>query len=302
MTNPRTDGKTLSQSHAVAVAEGHFQAGNWQGAEFIFTQLARASPAVTDYHARAIECLERLGRFDDALAAYGRWLDLGHEPLSPAFDADYRAALRATGNSILPLPRRRRFSRLGEFFAETAGLPGAIAECGCFRGLSAYFLCLQERRRTPGYDGTNFFIFDSFAGLSLPTEEDHIADDLENAAALRRMSVPGAFAASLAEVRNHLRDFPGVALHPGWIPDAFEGLPERRYRFVNLDVDLFEPTHESLEYFSPRLLAGGMIVSDDYSWPGARQALEAFAARAAVPLETTPLGQAVLRSPRQTAG
>ncbi|MGH8618734.1 MAG: TylF/MycF/NovP-related O-methyltransferase [Burkholderiales bacterium] len=295
MTDARTDGKTLSLAHAAEVAESHFQAGNWQGAEFIFTQLAQALPAITHSHARVIERLERL---DDALAAYARWLALGQEPLPAAFDADYLAALRDTRNPILPLPRRRRFSRLGELFTEASGVDGAVAECGCFRGLSAYFLCAQERRRTPGYDGKDFFRFDSFAGLSLPTEEDRIADDLENADALRRMSHPGAFAASLADVREHLRDFPGVTLHPGWIPDAFEGLPERHYRFVNLDVDLFEPTHESLEYFYPRLAPGGLIVSDDYSWPGARRAREDYAARVAAPLETTPLGQAILRKSR----
>ena len=50
-----------------------------------------------------------------------------------------------------------------------------------------------------------------------------------------------------------------------------ETLAETRYRFVHIDVDIYEPTYACLEYFHPRMVEGGLIVIDDYgfpSWPG----------------------------------
>jgi hypothetical protein len=297
MNDPVPTKTTTSLDLAMATAERHFSAGEWDAAQFIYTQLLRVTPGLTRVHERLIECLERLDRHAEALAAYAFWLDRCADPLPADFDRLYLAAMHATHNPILPLRRRGRFHRLGELFLETTALEGAIVECGCFQGLSAHFLCSLEQRHRPAFDGSGFLIFDSFAGLSLPAEEDHIAEDAGNAEALREMCQPGAFAATLDQVQENLRAFPGIAFHPGWIPDAFEGLPERDYRFVNIDVDLYEPTLETLEYFYPRLRPGGLMVSDDYSWPGARHAIDTFTARNTARLETTPLGQAILRKP-----
>lgn len=68
-------------------------------------------------------------------------------------------------------------------------------------------------------------------------------------------------------------------MHAGWIPDVFSGEPERRYRFVHVDVDLYQPTADSLEYFFPRLTEGGIVITDDYGWPGAKKAIDAFCRR-----------------------
>jgi predicted O-methyltransferase YrrM len=96
-------------------------------------------------------------------------------------------------------------------------------------------------------------------------------------------------------VRRGLAAFPAVEFHPGWIPQSFAGLREMTYRFVHLDLDLHDPTLAALEYFYPRMVKGGILVCDDYSWPGARKAIEDFCARHRVAFEATPHGQAVLR-------
>jgi hypothetical protein len=95
----------------------------------------------------------------------------------------------------------------------------------------------------------------------------------------------GHFAASLDEVREALCAFPRIEYFPGWIPEAFPDEPGARYRFVHLDVDLFQPTRDSLEYFYPKLIPGGMIVCDDYGWPGARKAIDDFCARTGVTVQ-----------------
>lgn len=88
--------------------------------------------------------------------------------------------------------------------------------------------------------------------------------------------------------------FPGIAYFPGWIPDTFPDEPAARYRFVHLDVDLYQPTRDGLDYFYPRLVPGGIIVCDDYDWPGARKAIEEFCLRANIEFMITPQSQAYI--------
>jgi O-methyltransferase len=145
-------------------------------------------------------------------------------------------------------------------------VPGDTVECGVYRGLTSYVILHASR----GFDSPpHHYGLDSFAGLSTPAyvDGDHwSASDL---------SVGPAIATS------NLQDFAErVTLLHGWIPEVLTGIPEgKTFRFVHIDVDLYDPTKLSLEFFAPRLSEGGMIVCDDYGYgtcPGARQAVLEF--------------------------
>lgn len=236
-------------------------------------------------------------RGDDAraLAIYDAAIAAGMQPADGEFDRDYRRALEATGTPPYPLRRRSRFRLLCGLLDEVARIEGDIAECGCFRGLSSFLMLTRLARARPGFDGAGYHVFDSFEGLSEPSAADAVAGSDPAAERVRRMCRRGWFAAPLEVVRGALAAFPAVAFHPGWIPQSFAGLPERRYRFVHLDLDLHDPTLGALEYFFPRLAPGAIVVCDDFDWPGERKAIEAFCARRGIGFETTPHGQAVLR-------
>lgn len=237
----------------------------------------------------------RLKRQEEAVATFE--LLLRHEPPAPdpAFDPTYLKALRVTGSPPVPLRRRPRLMHLMEILNDTAHVRGDVVECGCFLGLSSYMLCSYLKRQNPQFDGTGYHVFDSFQGLSEPTADDEISDDFENAEKLRMMSQRGAFYAPLEVVKSNLRAFPKISFHPGWIPLSFKGLPEACYRFVHVDVDLYDPTLDAFTYFYPRLSPGGAIVSDDYSWPGARTAIDEFCAEHQVTLHANSVGQAIVR-------
>ena len=109
--------------------------------------------------------------------------------------------------------------------------------------------------------------------------------------------IAGAFGATVEEVRNTLQDFPDVQIHSGWIPDIFTTQPNRRYRLVHVDVDLYEPTKGALEYLHSRLVAGGIIVCDDYgslAWPGARRAVVEFCRLNNLRFISLSTGQAII--------
>jgi hypothetical protein len=207
----------------------------------------------------------------------------------------YGTAISATRSNPLPFRRSQRFRRLVDLLGSTRSVEGDLAECGCYRGLSSHLLCQALAAESPGFDGAGFHVFDSFEGLDRPAPEDAIPKAHPDRERLESMTRAGAFAASLESVQRNLARFPAITFNRGWIPPSFENLPERRYRFVHLDVDLYHPTRHSLAYFHRRMAAGGMIVSDDYGWPGARRAIEEFCAQQALPFTVTEFEQAVIR-------
>jgi hypothetical protein len=74
---------------------------------------------------------------------------------------------------------------------------------------------------------------------------------------------------------------------------------QRQFGFVHLDVDVYPITQFCVEFFAPRLVAGGVIVVDDYgsrTCEGVTKAVDEFAAAHARDVYAMHLlsGQAVL--------
>ena len=90
----------------------------------------------------------------------------------------------------------------------------------------------------------------------------------------------GDLAAGEEVVRLNLERFAErLRFHPGWIPERFADVADRSFAFVHVDVDLRQPTLDSLEFFYPRLSPGGILLCDDYgctTCPGATAAIDAF--------------------------
>jgi hypothetical protein len=176
----------------------------------------------------------------------------------------------------------RKFA-LRELLKLTHGLPGDVAECGVYRGGSAYLMAKALARHAPG---KRLHLFDSFAGLSEPGPLDggHWR--------------AGALAGTLPEVTANLADYADrIEIHRGWIPDRFRDVHDRSFCFMHLDVDLYEPTLASLEFFGPQMVSGGIIVCDDYGFetcPGARRAVDEWAAARAIQVVHLPTGQGIL--------
>lgn len=152
-------------------------------------------------------------------------------------------------------------------------------------------LARRARDHRPGFAGEDFHIFDSFAGLSEP-----LAIDLEGAdAGVLLNAKKGNFEAGLDVVRGNLADFPGIRYYKGWIPERFPEVANLKFRFLNLDVDLYEPSRAALMFFYPRLVPGGVIAVDDYNWPGCRAAIEECRQELGYAVVVTPSHQAIIR-------
>jgi hypothetical protein len=207
-----------------------------------------------------------------------------------------KAGLACTGSPDGGTKSIEKLYNTLQFLRLIRSMDGAVAECGCFRGLSTFMFCHYLRETKPSFDGTDVYVFDSFEGLSEPTASDRISDPKAGVVGSAFMGA-GAFRAALEEVRAGLSEFPGIEFRKGWIPACFDGLSDRQYRFVHIDVDLYEPTLASLQYFYPRLAAGGVVVCDDYGhlhWPGARKALDEYCVPRGIPVLALTTGQGVI--------
>jgi len=167
-------------------------------------------------------------------------------------------------------------------------LDGDVAECGVFHGRSSLFMTEATR------PDRRFFLFDSFEGLSDPTPGK---DTLETV--YRKGDVTRMFHnENLDQVLSRFARFgERMQVFQGWIPDRFQEVADQRFCLVHVDVDMYQPTLDALEFFYERLASGGIIVCDDYgsgAYPGARQAMdEFFESRPETPIEL-PQGQAFI--------
>jgi O-methyltransferase len=205
-------------------------------------------------------------------------------------------ALARTGTADGGAKSAEKLYNTVQFFKAAAGQDGLVAECGVFRGLSAYVFCRYRQLAVPGFSGHGVALFDSFEGLSAPIAQDRVADEKQvfiDPASREK----GAFQGTLDVVRRTLEPFPDVTYRQGWIPASLEGLAEASYSFVHIDVDLYEPTRGAIEYFFPRLKQGGAIVCDDYAflhWPGAKQGIDEYCQARGIPVIPLTTGQCVI--------
>lgn len=165
-----------------------------------------------------------------------------------------------------------------QFMKLVLSLDGDTAECGAFKGATSYLIC----QRTQG-SGKQHFIFDSFEGLSTPLPSDG------------SYWKAGDLFAPEEILRKNLRQFDFVVSKKGWIPERFQEVADRRFCFLHLDVDLQQPTWDSLEFFYPRMARGGIVVCDDYgfsSCPGVKQAMDSFFQDKPEQIVQLPTGQA----------
>ncbi|MGC4001676.1 MAG: TylF/MycF/NovP-related O-methyltransferase [Pirellulales bacterium] len=124
-------------------------------------------------------------------------------------------------------------------------MPGVMAEIGVFRGGTARLICEAKGDRP-------FYLFDTFEGLPPASEVD------------RGIYKEHQYTCRLDNVQAYLAKYDNLKYFKGIFPQSAADTPEEKYSFVHMDVDLYEGTKACLEYFYPRMLPGGIMISHDY--------------------------------------
>jgi hypothetical protein len=151
-----------------------------------------------------------------------------------------------------------------------------LAEVGVYRGGSSYFIAAVSRALN--LSQATLHSFDTFEGhaaqdLKKGVDNYHVAED-----AKKKKFQSTQFEA----VQEYLAGFDNVFVYKGRFQDNCSQIAARTFHFAHLDVDIYEPTAFALDFFDERLVAGGIVVVDDYgseTCEGIRQAVDEFTAR-----------------------
>ena len=176
------------------------------------------------------------------------------------------------------------------------GVPGVLAECGVWRGGSvlAMILSLQSLN----VDDRDIYLFDTFEGMTEPTEEDTSPFEQPAVASWSQARNEGQqpwpwlfkkeFVA-LEKVQSVLyaTGYPQERLHfvVGPVEETIPAQVPEVIALLRLDTDWYESTRHELEHLYHRLSEGGVLIVDDYGhWEGCRRAVDEFFAATAPPL------------------
>lgn len=203
------------------------------------------------------------------------------------FDEQFNVIRRRVAEiGITGIPDDRCFT-LYKAAKAAASLPGELAECGCRRGKSTHYILAATGVET----GKTIHIFDSFEGLSEPDQNDHL---ISGDAAWE----PGELATDQDMLVNNLKIYNHMlSIHKGWIPDRFVDIKDKVFSLVHIDVDLYQPTLDSLKFFYDKMTPGGIIICDDYGsvlCPGAKKAFDEFFSDKPELLLELPSAQAIV--------
>ncbi len=193
---------------------------------------------------------------------------------------DYSKSFQYENNFYLASDVNRMAKVMAHYdlFKHTIDIPGAIVECGVFKGASLVrfaafrsLLCNALAKKIIGFDAFGEFPETDF-------EEDKkwrdkfVADSGEQ----------GIGEDQLMEVLKHKKCDENVTLIKGdvvkTIPEYLKNNPELKVSFLNIDVDVYEPTKAVLEHLYPLVSKGGVILLDDYAnvFPGANKAVDDY--------------------------
>jgi len=218
----------------------------------------------------------------------GRTADREAQALADLSPADREIVTRVNPFTMTSLERRASLIGSVDHIVKH-GIAGDIVECGVWRGGSMMLVALALMAR--GDTTRDLYLFDTFEGMSDPSEHDRALSGESAQTQLERTSRDHALwaVASLEDVQANIAStgYPGERIHfvKGKVEDTIPGTIAERIALLRLDTDWYESTYHELVHLYPRLSVGGVLIIDDYGhWQGARQAVDEYFAHSAEPV------------------
>jgi O-methyltransferase len=155
-------------------------------------------------------------------------------------------------------------------------LDGEVCEFGCAHGATSVLLANEITSTFK-----HLWLFDSFKGLSKPSEEDELIDDIFGFGTIAAYEGAMSYPPYVVRAKLNAIGFPENRIHvrAGFIEETLNSDPlPGRVCFAYVDFDFYEPIRRALDFLSKALILGGRIVVDDYGFfsAGAQKAVDEF--------------------------
>ena len=163
-------------------------------------------------------------------------------------------------------------------------IEGSIAECGVWKGGS--MLAIAKTLLYMNDGDRKLFLYDTFSGMSAPTDADKTYDDKSAATLLKKSDLK----TSDVWAYSGLDEVKATMSHSGYkeelvryvegkVEDTIPGTVPGKIALLRLDTDWYESTRHELIHLFPLLVTGGVLIIDDYGyWKGARKAVDEYIA------------------------
>jgi hypothetical protein len=163
-------------------------------------------------------------------------------------------------------------------------IPGDFIECGVYKGGSSMMMALILRNKA--ITNRKIFLYDTFEGMSMPTEVDAKSDGVSSQTLEQwkenqtQISNNWCYS-SVDEVSKNMEitSLPKeqFELVKGKVEDTIPNNFHNQIALLRLDTDWYESTKHELEHLYPLLVNSGVIIIDDYgAWEGARLAVNEY--------------------------
>lgn len=175
-----------------------------------------------------------------------------------------------------------------------ARLDGNFIECGVHTGiLSGTVMTWLEWEKQ---STKHFFLLDTWEGI--PLEQLTFAETERGLGKMNRKYLNGE-----QHFKNAMQKFSkwkNCTLIRGKVPESFKYLDETLYSYVSIDMNVAAAEIAAAEYFWPKMVAGGLMLLDDYGWSAhihQKIAFDRFAEERNVHILTLPTGQGLIVKP-----
>lgn len=163
-------------------------------------------------------------------------------------------------------------------------IPGDIVECGVWRG--GNIMAMAKILNNYKDYSRNIYLYDTFEGMSEPSENDFISETGEKADSLLQNSskednLSVWCYAGLEDVKNNVAktNYPieKFKFIKGRVEETIPGHTPEQISLLRLDTDWYESTKHELIHLFPKLIKGGVLIIDDYGhWEGAKLAVDEY--------------------------
>ncbi len=168
-------------------------------------------------------------------------------------------------------------------YIEKNKIEGDIVECGVWKGGS--MMAVAETLKYCKNFARNLYLYDTFEGMSEPTEHDktfygEAAKKLLEENTEKEKNPIWAYS-SLEAVRQAMNstNYPEdkIKYIKGKVEETIPGNIPSKIALLRLDTDWYKSTYHEMTYLFPLLTVGGILILDDYGhWQGARKAVDEY--------------------------
>lgn len=214
------------------------------------------------------------------------------------FDEELYTTVQRVGPRTMTSPSKVAALIEATRYVSRARIPGAVVECGVWRGGSMEAVALTLLAL--GDTDRELHLFDTYEGMPPPTPDDTrtTASGTFSAEQLLAASAKDSrmwAVAGLDDVKQVMAGtgYPTdkVHFHVGLIEDTTPSHAPETIAILRLDTDWYASTKHELVHLYHRLSPGGVLVLDDYGdWDGARKATDEWLAETGTPIFLAPMG------------